>query len=126
MNQHANQNAAISLSERLVPILLLSGLLLLSYAVVNSFLVPILWAAILAYATWPVYHRLLELLQGRANLAASIMTLLLTTLIVLPMIWFGVLLQDEVRQAFSTLAAFLTHGPQPCSRDSRLVPAKPL
>ena len=108
-----NQNATISLSERLVPILLLSGLLLLSYVVVRPFLVPLLWAAILAYATWPVYRRLLELLQGRANLAALTMTLLLMTLIVLPMIWFGVLLQDEVREAFRTLVAFLTHGPQP-------------
>ena len=37
---------------------LLGGLLLLGYAVLHLFIVPVAWAIIIAYATWPLYRRL--------------------------------------------------------------------
>ena len=49
------------LSNRLVLGLLLGGLLLLAFAVLKPFLVPVVWAAILAYTTWPLLVRLRRL-----------------------------------------------------------------
>src|SRR5690606_11493559 len=66
-----------TLSRRLVLGVLLGGLLLFTYAILHSFLVPVAWEVILAYATWPLHIRLRRLLRGRHSLAAGAMTLLL-------------------------------------------------
>ena len=39
--------------------------------VLRPFVLPILWAAILCFATWPLYELLLKWLHGRHNLAAD-------------------------------------------------------
>ena len=52
-----NRGITESLSNRLVLVLLLGGLLLLTYAVLAPFLVPVIWAVILAYVTWPLLER---------------------------------------------------------------------
>lgn len=56
------------------------------YQVFAPFLAPIVWAAILALACFPLYLIVLEQLQGRATAAALVMTLLVTTAIVLPVV----------------------------------------
>ena len=43
--------------RRIVLGLLLGGLLVLAYVVLQLFLVPVAWAAIMAYTTWPLYLR---------------------------------------------------------------------
>ena len=68
---------AATLTRRIILGLLLGGLVVLSYAVLHLFLVPVAWAVILAYATWPLYARLRLLLRGNATGSALIMTLLL-------------------------------------------------
>jgi len=56
------------------------------YRVFAPFLGPIVWAGILAMLFYPAYETLLGRVGGRATLAASILTLLVTTVIVLPTI----------------------------------------
>jgi predicted PurR-regulated permease PerM len=98
--------------RRLIVILLLSGIVLLSYTVLRPFLVPVIWALILAYVTWPLYLRLRNALGGRTTLSALIMTLLLTAAFVVPVIWLISLLRGEVGTAYGQLNAWLTSGPR--------------
>src|SRR5207245_9696708 len=52
--------------------------------VLSPFLVPLAWAAILAFATWRPYERVRRGLGGRAWLAAAPMTTLVGPLVVIP------------------------------------------
>ena len=99
------------LSNRLVLGLLLGGLLVLTYAVVQPFVVPIAWAIILAYTTWPLLARLRRWFGGRRTLAAAAMTALLTAAFVLPTLWLGMLLRTEMANAYAAMAALLAQGP---------------
>ena len=58
--------------RRLILALLLGGLLVLAYSVLHLFLVPIAWAAIMAYATWPMYVRLRRALGGPSLFVADL------------------------------------------------------
>lgn len=88
---------------RLVIILLLGALLILSYLVVRNFLVPLLWAAVLAYLTWPLNERFRRLLKQRRGAAALAMTIVLTFAIVLPLLASIIALREEVAQVFDAL-----------------------
>jgi len=93
--------------------LLLGGLLLLAYAVLHLFLVPMAWAAIVAYATWPMYVRLRRMLGGRANLSAALMSLLVMTSFVLPALWLVTVMRTEITTAYEAFSAYLAQGPRP-------------
>lgn len=97
--------------RRLMVTALLGGLLFLSWQVLSPFLVPVAWAAILAYVTWPVHRRLAARLSGRPNLAALLSSLLLTLALVVPVIWVVATLQHELAAAYRTVAARLGQGP---------------
>jgi len=45
--------------RRLITAALLAGLVLLGFRVMEHFIVPVVWAAILAFVTWPAYLRVL-------------------------------------------------------------------
>ena len=99
------------LSNRVVLGLLLGGLLLLTYAVVQPFVVPVVWAIILAYTTWPLLADIRRLLGGRRTLAAAVMTALLTAAFALPTLWLALLLRAEMADAYAAVAALLAKGP---------------
>lgn len=82
-------------------------LIYLTYTVLSPFIVPVSWAAILVFVTWPVYKRLLRLCGGRENLAATLMTLLLAMTLIGPLAWLLVMLQAEVRVIYAHLGDFL-------------------
>ncbi len=58
-----------------IPRLLLGGLLLLSFWVLQEFLLTLVWALIITYVAWPPYQWLKSRLQQRATLSAALMTL---------------------------------------------------
>ena len=93
--------------------LLLGGLLLLAYSVLHLFLVPMAWAAIMAFATWPMYARLRRVLRGRAMLSAALMSLLLMASFVLPLLWLVAIMRTELSSAYAAVAAYLAQGPRP-------------
>jgi len=99
------------LMRRILLGLLLGLLGLLCLWVLKPFLAPIAWAAILAYASWPVYRRVLGAARKPNMLAALLMTVFVTCLVVVPLLWLLVLVQEEVISASRQLAAFLSHGP---------------
>ena len=106
-----NDPVAALLTRRIVLGLLLGGLLLLGYTVMHLFLVPVAWAGIIAYSTWPLYLRLRRLLRGSRGGSAVLMTLLLTLAFLLPMLWLGSLLRAEMASAYGAVAAYLAQGP---------------
>jgi predicted PurR-regulated permease PerM len=78
--------------------------------VLRLFIVPILWAAILAYTGWPLFLRLRSLLRGLNTLTALLMTLIIGCAVVLPLLWILVIVQSELVSAYRMLRPHLAHG----------------
>lgn len=62
----------------------LTAVIIGCFLVLRPFLSAIAWAAVLAFAAWPIYRRLEELLRGRKTLAALLMTLLAVMVLLAP------------------------------------------
>ena len=92
--------------------ILLVGLALVCLMILSPFIAPIVWAAILAYASWPLYRQLRRLLHGYRTLAALLMTLIMACVVVLPVLWILVLVQGELTAAYQALTKYLAQGPQ--------------
>jgi len=54
--------------------------------VTQRFILPLVWAAILCIATWPLYRRALAVFKGRHVLAAAVVTLLVALVFVTPLV----------------------------------------
>jgi predicted PurR-regulated permease PerM len=91
---------------------LLLGILLLTFTVLQPFIVPLIWGVILAYVSWPLNQRFLELVRGRAGLAAMITTLIVTLAIVVPLVWLVLLVRVEALSAYGEVQRFLATHPQ--------------
>ena len=98
--------------RRLITVVLLAVLVILGFQVLDPFIVPIVWAAILGYVSWPAYQRLLRLLGGRTIIASLIMTLVITAAVVVPLAWLIVIMRVEVVRAYAALQGLLLSGPQ--------------
>ncbi len=72
----------------------------LFYVVFCPFLIPIVWAVILAIMFYPVYRRLNRRLRGRRSLCAVVMTALVVLLIVLPSTYILSMLANEAINAY--------------------------
>lgn len=107
-----NGPALEKLLRPLVPLLLLAGLLGLTFLILRNFLTPLVWAVILAYMTWPLHRRVNRLLGERPNTCALLMTFVLFSAIVIPLLWFSTLLQSEVAIAYHALSEFLSRKPE--------------
>src|SRR3989454_7553540 len=83
--------------------------------VLSPFLVPLAWAAILAFATWRPYERVRRGLGGRARLAPALMTTLVVLLVVIPA---GLLSLAPAAPAGRTFADFRLSAPTPPARFS--------
>ncbi|ATE62234.1 AI-2E family transporter [Thauera sinica] len=99
------------IASRIIVGLLLGGLLLLSYSVLHPFIVPVAWAVIIAFATWPLYQVLRARLPRLPTLSALIMTLLLSAAFVLPALWMAALLRGEISLAIGTVVSHIRQGP---------------
>ena len=83
-------------SRRILLGVFLAGLLLLGWKVLSPFIIPVAWAGILVYVTWPLYERLRRSLGGRHTPSALVMTLVLALTLILPIMWVAFLLQSEI------------------------------
>ena len=60
-------------------------LIYLGYDILKYFIVPVLWACIIAYMTWPLYKRIQNLCgENRPALSATLMTSLLMLVVGIP------------------------------------------
>ncbi|MGC9161775.1 AI-2E family transporter [Acidithiobacillus sp.] len=83
-------------------------LLWLAWLVLAPFLSALVWAAILVYATWPLRARLTRL---PPVLMATLMTVLLGLIFVLPVLFLATTLGSELRHTLSALAGLLRDWP---------------
>jgi predicted PurR-regulated permease PerM len=98
--------------QRLIVASVLVGILLLTYMVLQPFLVPTIWAAILAYVTWPLHIRICRLIRRRQTLAALVTTLLVAVVIVVPIVWLLFTLQTEAMKAYREVQSLLATKPE--------------
>ena len=108
-----NVKADISSGQRWVQLGALALLVALALAVLRPFLVPVAWAAILAYATWPLFRRVERALRGRTAWAALAMTVLMVLVVVGPAVTVSLALASEIQQAFQDLRAWAAAGQRP-------------
>ena len=92
------QNAPIL--QRLLLFGLFFCLILLSFEILKYFIVPVLWAAIIAYITWPLHLRIFKWVGERKNLSAIVMTTLLVLVVGVPLTIGIFVLQHEGRQLY--------------------------
>ncbi len=98
------------LIEPLFGVLAVSLLVIGCFFVLRPFLSALMWAVILCYATWPAYRWLEVKLRGRATLAAIVMTLTVTSILVLPFVVVGLTLAENVSEWSQAIKDWLARG----------------
>src|SRR6185436_8969782 len=88
-------------------ILLAAGCVL----VMLPFVSALLWAGILAFSSWPLYRRLLALLKGRRTLAATLISLGMILVILIPFVVVGATLADHVSALMAAVRKWIDAGP---------------
>lgn len=107
-----SERCTSSWGQRFGPFFLGALLVGLAYLVLEPFFSPILWAALLAYVSWPAYRWLRARTGGRRNLSAFVAVLLLAVAIIMPMLWLGGLVKDDLSRLYIAAFAWLRQ-PQP-------------
>jgi predicted PurR-regulated permease PerM len=97
-------------TERIMMGLLLGGVATGCLVVLYPFLSALLWAAILAYTTWPVYRQLRSLLGLGRTAGAGAMVAITAILVVLPLALAAPSGADDVQQIERTVQAALEVG----------------
>ena len=105
--------------RRVLVAALILGIVLLTFSVLQPFIVPLIWGAILAYVSWPLQQRLGRAFRGRSGLAALVTSLLVTLAIVVPLIWLILMVRVEAVTAYAKVQTFLASNPSlpPALRD---------
>lgn len=89
--------------QRLLAITLLVVLFILCFQVIQFFIVPALWAAILAYVTFPIYKFFNEKVEFSSGFSAGIMTVSITLIIGIPLVIGVFILQQEAVSLYSNI-----------------------
>lgn len=79
-------------------------LIFLGFNILKYFIVPVLWAAIIAYMTWPIYLRIQRLLgERRPTLNSTLMISLVILVVGVPFMFAIFILQHEGRNLYLDL-----------------------
>jgi predicted PurR-regulated permease PerM len=89
--------------ELMAAIALLTLLVIGTVMVIRPFIISLILAAVLAYASWPVYEWLLARLRNCSGAAATAMTLLLLLTLVTPFAVMGISLADNAVELLQRL-----------------------
>jgi predicted PurR-regulated permease PerM len=105
--------------RRVLVAALILGIVLLTFSVLQPFIVPLIWGAILAYVSWPLQQRIERAFRGRSGLAALVTSFLVTLAIVVPLIWLILMVRVEAVDAYARVQTFLASKPSlpPALRD---------
>jgi predicted PurR-regulated permease PerM len=80
------------------------------WVVISPFFTAIAWACILAYVSWPIYIWLLKKLGKRDTIASLIMTTLMATAVITPILWLFWVLKAELSIATTLFTSKLANG----------------
>ena len=97
--------------ERTISGIALALLVIGCLLVLWPFMSSLLWAVVLCFSTWPLYRRLLIVMRGRRTLAALVMTLVVTLILLVPFLVVGFTLADNVRDLATAAKQWLEAGP---------------
>ena len=93
------------------PIMGVIVLVWLSYCVLQQFLIPLIWALIIAYVTYPIYEKILDFFNGKAILSAATLTSAVSAIVILVCYNLLNVLQEELGNTYTQLiTAFGTHS----------------
>lgn len=76
----------------------------------KPFLLPVLWAAILAHVTFPLHTRLTTLLRGRETMSAALVTTGILAIVVVPVVFLTVLFIQEAGSTYNAVHAWVLSG----------------
>jgi predicted PurR-regulated permease PerM len=107
---------------RVIRTVLVAGILALGLAVFSPFVSPLLWAAVLCYALYPFYSRLVRATGGRRALSALVMCLILIVGVIVPLVYLSLLIAEDVTETYRTVVAALHEGEQPLLEGWRRYP----
>lgn len=95
--------------KQIIILTLFIGLFVSVYQIVSPFLLSLVWAAIIAYTTWPIYQFILRKTNGKDTLTAFIMILSLLTLIATPFIVVGLSLSENAPYIYNIVLSAIQH-----------------
>ena len=84
-------------NDRLLAQILLLALLGACLWVLAPFMSALFWAAVLAFASWPLMRVLTRLLKGNVSLAAGLLTAGWVFIVAGPLVWLGFNIADNIR-----------------------------
>nr|WP_256478774.1 AI-2E family transporter [Legionella sp. 27cVA30] len=88
------------------------SIVLLALFIIHRFIPSILWAAIIAIATYPLYQRWRRLFGLKHNLAAFLFTSVLSLLLIIPLSWLVTVLVKELQLFINYLQLINREGGQ--------------
>jgi Ca2+-transporting ATPase len=94
--------------RRLIPCVMLAGLLWLSFLVLREFFLVLAWALIIVYVTWPPYRYLKHKFNNKATLSAAVMTTVIAAVVLLTVYWLVIMLQVELKTAYQSIVVNLS------------------
>ncbi|MFV0453539.1 MAG: AI-2E family transporter [Pseudomonas sp.] len=97
-------------NDRLLVQILLLLLLGACLWVLAPFASALFWAAVLAFASWPLMRLLTRWLNGNATLAATVLTFVWMVLVAVPLVWLGFNIADQIREANMLLHSLQVEG----------------
>ncbi|MCU1716951.1 AI-2E family transporter [Pseudomonas sp. 5P_3.1_Bac2] len=100
-------------NDRMLVQILLLALLGASLWVLAPFWSALFWAAVLAFASWPLMRWLSTALGGRHSLAAGVLTLAWMVVVAVPLIMLGFNLADHIKDATSLIKDLQVDGLPP-------------
>ncbi len=106
--------------DRMLGLLTLAALAIGCLYLLMPFVTGLLLAVILTYSTWPLYVRLRNAVGGRRTLAAGLMMIGATVILVGPFVFVAVGLADSVTELVEASSkAFRTRSPRAAGLDHR-------
>lgn len=94
-------------------LLALSLLLIACYLILAPFITLMVWATVLAIALYPLQKRIAGRLRGRNGWAASIITVLMLAIMIVPAVWLLLSTVKEVKELAELYRAGQFHIPPP-------------
>lgn len=89
--------------DRLLVQILLLSLLGACLWVLAPFMTALFWAAVLAFASWPIMRILTRALQGNTSLAAGLLTSAWVFIVAGPLVWLGFNIADYIRASMEII-----------------------
>jgi len=110
----SSQPQKSSLAARIEQLIVLAVLAVLiggCYLVLQPFLSAALWAIILCCTTWPAFVRLQRITRGGVTLAALIVTLVVSLVVLAPFVIVGISLAENANQLLEQGKRIIDEGP---------------